>query len=344
MSTAPAPLLGNESLRADLARMWAEDRLHTCLIFEGPTGVGKASTARWLALLMNCEADPPLRPCGACWSCRQIARGQHPDILEVGLDPERTAPLISVEQARKIVSQLTMHPYSARRRLVILDPADAMGHEAANALLKTFEEPPSATGFILVTSAISRLLPTVRSRAQRVRFGPVPVEALTPWLHERGVADAAALAQLSDGCPGRALELAEGEVTAWREARDELLNALAGSLSELLQYADTLTKGERAEATPRVERALEALSRLCVDTLRLRSAGEGAPLANADRGPVLSAWADALDERALARISESIAGVRRDLAGFVNARLLMEALLTSVNAELGRARTAGASR
>ncbi len=343
MNTDHAPLLGNESLRAELARMWAEDRLHTCLIFEGPSGVGKGSTARWLALLLNCEADGPLRPCGACWSCRQIAKGQHPDIIEIGLDPERTAPLISVEQARAVVGKLTMHPYSARRRLVILDPADAMGHEAANALLKTLEEPPSATGFILITSAISRLLPTVRSRSQRVRFSPVPVEVLTPWLEARGVAEAATLARLSDGCPGRALALADGEVSAWREARDQLLTALAGSLSELLGYADNLTKGERAEATPRVERALEALSLLAVDTLRLRSAGDEAPLANPDRRPVLNAWADALDERALARLSESIASVRRDLAGFVNARLLMEALLTGLVAELGRARTAGAS-
>lgn len=343
MNITSAPLLGNEALRAELARMWAEDRLHTCLIFEGPAGVGKASTARWLALLLNCEADEPLRPCGACWSCRQIPRGQHPDIVEIGLDPERTAPVISVEQARGVLSQLAMHPYSARRRLVILDPADAMGQEAANALLKTLEEPPSATGFILITSAVSRLLPTVRSRSQRVRFAPVPVAQLVPWLEARGVSDAPALARLADGCPGRALSLLEGEVSAWREARDQLLGALASPLSEQLQYADALTKGERSEAMPRVDRTLDALARLVVDTLRLRSAGPGAPLANQDRLPVLEAWADALDERALARVSESMASMRRDLEGFVNARLLLEALLTSLVAELGRARAAGAT-
>ena len=351
MSTPPSggpALLGNESLRAELARMWAEDRLHTCLIFEGPVGVGKASTARWLALLMNCQADEPARPCGTCWSCRQIHKGQHPDIVEIGLDPERTAPVISVEQARNVLGQLSVHPYAARRRLVIFDPADAMGQEAANALLKTLEEPPSSTGFIMVTSAASRLLPTVRSRSQRVRFGPVSIDVLAAWLEARGVAEAPALARMSDGCPGRALALAEGEVAAWREARDQLLSALAAPLSDLLTYTDGLTRGERGEAMPRVERALDALTRLAVDALRVRGAPSSSPprpadLANGDRLPVVNAWAEALDERALARLSEGVASTRRDLEGFVNARLLMEALLTSLNAELGRARSAGAS-
>lgn len=334
-------LIGNEELRLQLARMLVEDRLHTCLLFEGPPGVGKAATARWLALLANCEAEPGVRPCGACWSCRQIARGQHPDVLEIGLDPERAAPVISVEQARGVVSRMVMRPYSARRRFVIFDPADAMGPEAANALLKTLEEPPSATGFVLVTAAVSRLLPTIRSRAQRVRFAPVPLDALRPWLEARGVADAAALAALSDGCPGRALQLAEGEAQGWREARDALLAALGSGVAEQLAYADALTRGERAEATPRVERALDALSHLLVDVERVRAGA--APRANPDREGLVRAWATVLDEAALAGLGVAIERTRRDLEGYVNARLLIEALVATLSRELGPARREGAS-
>lgn len=335
-------LIGNQELHRQLARMLTEDRLHTCLIFEGPPGVGKATTARWVALAANCEREPEGRPCGSCWSCRQIARGQHPDVIEIGLDPERTAPVISVEQARDVVGRMAMRPYSARRRLVIFDPADAMGPEAANALLKTFEEPPESTGFILVTSAISRLLPTIRSRSQRIRFAPLADAELVPWLEARGFPDAPLLAALSDGCPGRALALAEGEVQEWRTSRDALLGALAAPVSDQLVYADNLTKGERAESGPRVERALDALSRVLVDVGRARLGVN--PRFNADRRELLSRWSATLDEGSLAGLGQSIERTRRDLEGYVNARLLMDALIASIARELGPARLAGAAQ
>lgn len=329
-------LIGNEELLRQLGEMAVEDRLHTCLIFEGPLGVGKAATARWLARLSNCEAAPEQRPCEQCWSCRQIARSQHPDVIEIGLDPERAAPVISVEQARGVVSRMAMRPYNARRRYVIFDPADAMGPEAANALLKTFEEPPTATGFVLVTAAVSRLLPTIRSRSQRVRFGPVAEDRLVSWLEARGVADATALALLAEGCPGRALTLAEGEVERWRRSRDELLQAVAGSMGQQFAYADALTRGERSESTPRVEASLDALSRLLVDVSRARAGGS--VRANADIGELVRRWAGALDESTLAVLGQSIERTRRDLEGYVNARLLVESLLASLGRELGAAR------
>lgn len=334
-------LIGNEELRRQLGDMAVEDRLHTCLIFEGPVGVGKAITARWLARLSNCEAEPELRPCEACWSCRQIARGQHPDVIEIGLDPERAAPVISVEQARGVVARMAMRPYNARRRYVIFDPAEAMGPEAANALLKTFEEPPTATGFVLVTAAVSRLLPTIRSRSQRVRFGPVAEDLLVSWLSARGVAEPAALALLAEGCPGRALSLAEGEVERWRRSRDELLLAVSGPMAQQFAYADGLTKGERSESTPRVEAALDALGRVLVDVARVRSGGSAR--GNADIEPMIRRWAGALDEPALASLGRSVEHTRRDLEGYVNARLLIESLLATLGRELGAARVGARS-
>lgn len=340
-----SPLLGNAGLRAQLLRLVAEERLHHCLLFEGPAGVGKASTARWLALVVNCEAEPAARPCGTCWSCRQILRDAHPDVLVVGLDPERTAPIISVEQARKVVGQLGVHPYSARRRFVLFDPADAMSPEAANALLKTFEEPPASTGFILITSAISRLLPTIRSRAQRVRFSPVTESELLPWLVARGVAQPAMVAGLAQGCPGRALSLAEGEAEAWKTARDALIEALGGGPSEQFRYAEALVKGERSEWLPRVEQVLDLLAQLGTDALHLRARPDLPPvrLRHGDRISVVQAWADSLSAPGLARLGQAIDAARRELEGYVNARLLVEALLATVTAELGPSRISGVS-
>src|SRR4030095_10694201 len=108
--------------------------------------------------------------------------------LAVGIDPERRNPIISVDQARQVITELQVKPFHARRRVVILDPADAMNPQAANALLKTLEEPRPDTGFVLVTSAVSKIIPTILSRSQRVRFGPVALDELGPFLRTRGIA------------------------------------------------------------------------------------------------------------------------------------------------------------
>ena len=111
-----------------------------------------------------------------------------PDVIRVGVDPKKTAAIISVGQARELHKQLMVKPFHARRRFVIFDPADAMTPEAANALLKTFEDPPSQTHFVLITGAPASLLMTVRSRSQRIRFAPVKEDVLVAWLTQRGVA------------------------------------------------------------------------------------------------------------------------------------------------------------
>src|SRR4030095_5511537 len=118
--------------------------------------------------------------------------------LAVGIDPERRNPIISVDQARQVITELQVKPFHARRRVVILDPADAMNPQAAHALLKTFEEPRADTGFVLVTSAVSQMRPTILSRSQRVRFGPIPFEELVPFLRTRGIAEPERLAVLAE--------------------------------------------------------------------------------------------------------------------------------------------------
>ncbi|MFT5681333.1 MAG: DNA polymerase-3 subunit delta' [Myxococcota bacterium] len=337
-------LLGNEVLRSKLAGMSEANRLHHCLLFEGPDGVGKSATALWLAQLINCTAPsmfgPRTEPCGACWSCRAITDGQHPDIIVVGLDPERTAPIISVRQARDVISKMSLRPYSAKRRMVIIDPADAMGTQSANALLKTFEEPPRDTGFILVCPSARRLLPTVRSRSQRIRFRPVERERLTTWLRLRGVEQPQWIAGLSDGCPGRALALAGGEAEEWRESRDALLEVLAGSMQGVFSYTDKLTRGDRATWTVRADLMLDALARMVRDALVITGGGREEVLYNADLVGKVRSWSSALGVAGSERISQAIDHARQELAAYVNGRLLFDALLSAVMAELGSARRA----
>lgn len=335
-ATLPEPMPGNDAVRERLARVADADRLHPCLLFEGPPGVGKAATALWLAQRTNCEAAAGPRPCGACWSCRQIPQGRHPDVVQVGLDPERTAPIISVRQARELTGALILRPYHARRRFVIIDPAEAMTVEAANALLKTFEEPPADTGFILVTSQPSRLLATVRSRSQRVRFGPVPEALLTDWLAARGVADAAALSRLAEGCPSRALALAAGEADELRQARDAVLEVLGAPIERRFEFVESLTKGDRAAWTRRVDRTLDALELLTRDALVVAARGQRGALLGDDRPDLAVAWADRLGMAGAWTVSEALQEARADLDRFVNGRLVMDTLLTRITFQLGR--------
>jgi len=337
-------LLGNEALRSKLVGMSDAGRLHHCLLFEGPKGVGKSASALWLAQTVNCTGPamfgPRTEPCGACWSCKAITDGQHPDIIVVGLDPDRTAPIISVRQARAVISKMALRPYNAKRRFVIIDPADAMGTQSANALLKTFEEPPRDTGFILVCPSARRLLPTVRSRSQRIRFRPVQRDRLAQWLAKQEIDQPDWIANLSDGCPGRALALAGGEAEEWRESRDALLTVLSGSMQGVFAYTDKLTRGDRATWTARAERMLDALARMVRDALIIAGGGSEARLYNADLTEKVYAWSAALGVAGSQRVGQAIDKARQELAAYVNGRLLFDALLSAVMAELGAARQA----
>lgn len=310
-------------------------RLHPCLLFEGPPGVGKAAAALWLARRMNCTSESDPHPCGACWSCRKIPEGHHPDVVRVGLDPERTAPVVSVRQAREITASLVLRPYHARRRFIIIDPADAMTGGAANALLKTFEEPPKDTGFILVTSTPSSLLATVRSRSWRVRFGPVAEAELIPWLQQQGVENAPALARLAEGSPGRALELAEGEATAQRTARDEIVEALNADIPGLFALSERLVKGARAAKIERVVRAIDAVEALARDALVVHARGPRAALVGTDRPELAEEWSRRLGLSGISKVAAAARDARADMARFVNPRLLLDNFLARVAAELG---------
>ena len=331
---------GNLDVRHRLDRLALDGHLHPCLLFEGAGGLGKAAAARWLAMRLNCEAWPDGGPCRTCWSCRQIDKGTHPDVIQVGLDPQRKTPIISVSQARELLGQLAMRPYNARSRVVIIDPADALTVESGNALLKTLEEPPPDTRFVLVTSRPRALLITILSRCQRVRFGAVDPKTVAAWLEERGVDDALWLAQLAEGCPRAALDLVDGEAAAWKDARDAILHSIGGGLDDVFSYAEALTKGDRGQWRIKVDRSLDAVERLLQDAWRLRTRGEPARY-NPDREAVVEAWSHALDAQGLCRMTEALDLARSNLSANVSGRLVLEALVARMATELGAARTAG---
>jgi len=155
-----------------LARSTSRRALPPSLIFAGPAGSGKRSTALALAQLLNClhvrdSADDLTDACGECQACVKISRGVHPDVLVV--EPGDTGT-IKVDQIRDVVDRSSFRPFEGKRRVVVVDDADAMVPAAQNALLKTLEEPTPSSVFVLVTARPDVLLPTVRSRCIRLVF------------------------------------------------------------------------------------------------------------------------------------------------------------------------------
>lgn len=334
MSALPT-IVGHEAQRQLLADGLDRDRLHHAWLFEGPAGVGKHTIATWLAQRANCEGPDP-HPCGRCGPCTQIANGTHPDVLEVAPDPDKATQIIPVSAVREVVRTAGFHRFSARKRFVIVDPAEALQAAAANALLKTLEEPPEGTHFVLICTRASALLPTIRSRCQRLGFGTLDDDTLTDWLTARGVDDAATLARHAFGAPGAALALADGGLDTRLQRRTVLLQTLAGDLETIMALAEKRGRGARKDWVPEVEGLLDLLEELLADTV-VTASGADAPRTHDDLGPLLDRWADALWPDGITRIHAALRDARARLGANVGGQTVLEALLPVVKRELGRA-------
>ncbi len=181
---------------------------HAYLVVGAP-GSGKKTLAFYLAQLLFCEeavgerADAASQPCGACHSCRRVANGNHPDVRLVA--PEGVS--FKIDQVREVQGEASLSPYEADTKVFILESAELMTEEAQNSLLKTLEEPPPHSVFVLLAPEATALLPTIVSRCQLVRMEPLSEKDICAELERRGVAsdvEARTAAALSGGCLGRA--------------------------------------------------------------------------------------------------------------------------------------------
>lgn len=202
-------VLGHAQAQAAVVRALGRGQLHHALVLVGPRGVGKATFARGLGCALLCPQRPGLG-CGACPTCQRVLAGNHPDVD--WLVPDSKAGLISVDAARACHVRQTHAPYEGRAYLVVVDPADALGEAAGNALLKTIEEPRPGVHFALLTTNLQGVLPTILSRSLPVRLGRLDDDIVRSIVHARAADapperhDMAVL--LAEGSAGVALELA----------------------------------------------------------------------------------------------------------------------------------------
>jgi DNA polymerase-3 subunit delta' len=304
-------IAGHRPVLELLQRAVGRGTLPPSLIFAGPEGIGKRRTALALAQALNCEqpvrsdaadaASAAFDACGTCGACSRIARGIHADVLVIEPGDSGT---IKVDQVRDAIDRAAYRPFEGRRRVVIVEDADALLSEAQNALLKTLEEPPPASVFVLITTRPDMLLPTVRSRCQRLRFGPLgaaDVAAVLMRDHEFSAADAKAAAAASDGSVGRALAEGGEDARDVREAAARLLQtAAAGSdPRRRLDGAKALVGG--AGDRDELGRRLLAMSSLLRDLGLLAAQADEHGLANADLESQLRSLQRSYDaDRALA--------------------------------------------
>jgi len=216
-------VVGHRRLVGLLTRSIREESLPPSLIFAGPDGIGKRLAALSTAQALNCTAPAPDGDaCGVCAACSRIARGVHPDVLII--EPGESGS-IKIDRVRDIVDRVGFRPFEGRRRVIVIDDADSLVPAAQNALLKTLEEPPASSVFILVTSKPDLLLATVRSRCPRLRFQPLDASEIAAALMKQGRSEteARAIAAAAGGSLGSALAAAAGELV---EARDVAVRVL----------------------------------------------------------------------------------------------------------------------
>jgi len=224
-------VVGHRRLVDLLSRAVARDSLPPSLVLAGPSGVGKRRLAIAVAQALNCvspRSGKDFDSCGTCPACTRIARGVHPDVLVV--EPGENGS-IKVDQVRDIVDRAMYRPFDGKRRVVIIDDADALVPAAQNALLKTLEEPPSSSIFMLVTSRPDHLLLTVLSRCPRLRFRALDDADLVAVLKGMGKSEteARAAAVSADGSISRALEASTGELVQARDVARRVLKQAAAT-------------------------------------------------------------------------------------------------------------------
>jgi DNA polymerase-3 subunit delta' len=285
-------LAGHRRLVGLLTRSIREHTLPPSLIFAGPPGVGKRAAALATAQALNCVDPKDGDACGVCTACTRIARGVHPDVLVI--EPGDSGS-IKIDQVRDVIDRVGFRPFEGRRRVVIIDEADALVPGAQNALLKTLEEPPPSSAFILVTSAPDVLLPTVRSRCPRLPFRPLDAADVAEALVKMGRSEkeAGAIAATANGSLGAALAAEGGDLVEARDVAVRVLAQAAGAddARRRIGIAQELLTGTGAgggKDRDQLSSHLRAMSSILRDIeLIALHQDESVPLANADVRPAL---------------------------------------------------------
>ena len=321
-------ITGHERPIAIIRAALHHKRLAHAYLFHGETGIGKFLTATRLAQALHCDHPPQTEEpdsCGVCRACQQVAAGTHPDYVVIEPDRELATPQIKIEQVRDIEHQFIYRPLMAERKICLIDQADCLTIGAANALLKTLEEPPGHGLFILVSSRPHALPITIRSRCQSLRFttpARTQVEAALILKREIPPDDARFLALVTDGRIGEALAL---DLTDIRARQQECLELVAPatlrSTTAILSLAESLAKADRG-----VE-ILRWLSRWIRDLVLIQVGGDHDQLLHIEHLTELEQYARHADLGLLLDLLSSIERTQQQATRHLNLHMALEMTL-----------------
>lgn len=339
-------LVGNHAVKQAFRHLIARGRVPSSLLFAGDEGVGKRSFALELIKTLTC-IESCEEACGVCSACRRASNFQmpkaddkdafkrvifsdHPDVGMV-IAQNRT---ISVDAIRHLESEANFRPYEATNRFFIIDNADKMNDPAANALLKTLEEPPEGAHIFLITSRPDSLLPTIRSRCQTVRFSPVETADIERFLiDDRAFThdEARLAARLSRGSIGRAVAI---NVAQFRKLRDRMLSVITNAIENRDSAAMLRTSEEMNDAKNKesFEESIDVLASLLHDIWTVRVSRDETRIVNEDLAERISQLAtnDGSDQ-----IPSWLAGIdemRENFIVNINRKIATDSLFVTMSA------------
>ncbi len=333
-------ITGHERPIEILKAALSHQRLAHAYLFHGEAGIGKFLTATRLAQALHCEHPDHSDSCGVCRSCRQVATRTHPDYVVIEPDRELATPQIKIEQVRDIEQQFIYRPLMGERKIGLIDQADCLTIGAANALLKTLEEPPGHGLFILITNRPHALPITIRSRCQSLRFttpARTQVEAALILKREIPPADARFLALVTDGRIGEALTMDLADVRArQQECLALVAPATLQSTTAILSAAESLAKADRG-----VE-ILSWLTRWIRDLVLVHVEGDRDQILHLDRLAQLQRYAEQADLGLLLDLLRDIERTEQQATRHLNLHMALETSLLRLRDALALA-PAGAS-
>ncbi|MET0071386.1 MAG: DNA polymerase III subunit delta' [Candidatus Thiodiazotropha sp.] len=307
-----------------LQQSLVQGRLPHALLLCGPPGLGKEQFVLSFAQSLLCtERAHDGLACGVCRHCQLLKSGNHPDLRWLKPDEQSKSGEITIEAIRSLTASASLTSHGGAYKVVAVQPAHRMNSAAANSLLKTLEEPTPRTVIMLLTDQPGRLLPTIRSRCQRVQFLPPDRAEAIPWLAEKMThEDPELLLTLANGAPLRALQLDDSELL---KARSEMLSGflqLPGGRRDPVSLARGWGGFDR-------KLLLEWLAGWVIDMIRLREGVDGGLLFNRDLAQALQKTADKLNSKALHGYLLQVYAARRSVESNLNPQLALENLLIS---------------
>jgi DNA polymerase-3 subunit delta' len=319
MSVTAAPWL--EPARAQLMAAVRHDRVAHAMLIQDAPGAGGDQLALWMAQLLMCLRPGPEGPCGACAGCTSLRENRHPDFTRIGLIED--SKQIRVEQVRELSAHLALASHQGGYKVALIEPADALNWNAANALLKTLEEPPARTVLILVAQQPSRLPATILSRCQRLRIRTPEREPTLAWLKQFvGEGPWEAVLDVIGNAPLLAAGLDPRAVLQVRAETVSGLGDLAAQRADAAQLADTWSRTDLALRLTCLENWLTERIRRCLGAgTYSEEMRDGAHPIGPDPGSNAPALFEQLDQ---------LRTLRAALATPVNRTLVLESLLRSL--------------